>query len=655
MTVSKKGVLQIFMGLVITLTLVAAMTQNFTPLVTLEEKLYDFRFALRGQLTNSGKVVIAVIDETSIERLGRWPWSRDRLAQLVKSLSDAGAELVVFDIILSEAEKNDRKLGSAIKEAGNVILPVVFDFDRDMPPPANKSLAEAAFLNITDSGKFRKFPPITAKRVILPVSGLMENVMTLGHINMFPDNDGTLRWESLLIEYGGYLYPSLTLQAAAAYLGVPREKITVNATQSILLGKRVIPTDQYGRTLINYYGTNNTFKYIPIADILDNAVKPELLRGKIVLVGATAIGIYDLRVTPLSPAMPGVEKHASVISSILDGKPLRQAPPATDVVIVVICGLIATIASMRFRSLGAAGISAAMLVLALFAGYYMFAFKGVWINLACPSLNILFIFVGITAYNYAVEERFSRRIRAMFSSYVTEKVVAELIKNPDMARLGGDRREITILFSDIRGFTTFSEKHAPEEVVAILNEYLGEMTGVIFKWEGTLDKFIGDAILAFWGAPLKQENHAELAVKCALDMMTKLRELQQKWEAEGKAGLDIGIGINTGEVLVGNIGAEGKKMDYTVIGDHVNLGSRVESLTRKYDAHILITEFTLNRIEEAIKKGTLGHICVDGKERVIVKGKDQPVGIYGISSLEHSTASKFTECEEGKVTRLKEK
>src|SRR3989338_1825912 len=186
----------------------------------------------------------------------------------------------------------------------------------------------------------------------------------------------------------------------------------------------------------------------------------------------------------------------------------------------------------------------------------------------------------------------------MFSSYVTEKIVNELIKNPDMAKLGGERREITVLFSDVMGFTSFSEKHVPEDVVAILNEYLGEMTDIVLRWDGTLDKFIGDAILAFWGAPMRQENHAELAIKCALNMTNRLKDLQKKWQAEGKAMLDCGIGINTGEVIVGNIGAEGKKMDYTVIGDHVNLGSRVESLTKRYDIHILITEFTMERIKD---------------------------------------------------------
>ncbi len=224
-----------------------------------------------------------------------------------------------------------------------------------------------------------------------------------------------------------------------------------------------------------------------------------------------------------------------------------------------------------------------------------------------------------------------------------------------MAKLGGERREITVLFSDVRGFTSFSEKHSPEEVVSMLNEYLGEMTDIVFKWEGTLDKFIGDAILAFWGAPMKQENHAELAVKCALHMVRRLEELQQKWQSEGKPVLDCGIGINTGVVLVGNIGAEGKKMDYTVIGDHVNLGSRVEGLTRKYNVHILMTEFTMNKIKDLISSGKLWRTEVTGIEKVIVKGKEMPVSIYEVKSTRPGSESKITEVAEEKVVTMKEK
>jgi adenylate cyclase len=270
-------------------------------------------------------------------------------------------------------------------------------------------------------------------------------------------------------------------------------------------------------------------------------------------------------------------------------------------------------------------------------------------ELSYPLINIVFVYSFVTVYRYAEEEMRAKHIRAMFSSYVTEKIVNELTKNPDMAKLGGDRREVTVLFSDIKGFTTFSEKHAPEEVVSILNEYLTAMTEIIFRWEGTLDKFVGDEIVAFWGAPLPQENHAELATRCALNMVEKLKELSEKWLNEGKAPLEAGFGLNTGEVIVGNIGAEGKKMDYTVIGDHVNLGARVEALTRKYSTNILITEFTLNKIKGLVKPKNgqiIGHVSVKGLERVMVKGKEKPVRIYEVKSLEPDMESRIIELEE---------
>jgi len=645
----------VLIGLLITLLMCGVMLLKLTVFETFEEKLLDYRFKLRGPLKPPGNIVIAAIDEKSIERLGRWPWSRDKLVGLVKKLNDSGADIIVFDIILSEPEKNDPLLSEAINNAGNVILPIAFDFEKKSSLPANDLILKYAFSIVINPERFSKYNPITAERVLVPVATLLEQAMSIGHINMFPDNDGTLRWESLVIGYGGYLFPSATLQAAAYYLGVPRDKVVLSAAAGVRLGNRFIPTDHWGRTLINYYGPEHTFKYLSISDILDGTIKAEQLQGRIVIVGATAIGIYDLRVTPFSAAIPGVEKHASVIASILDNRFLKKVPWHVNFSLLFLSGILAACLIPRFKALGAAVVTGFFSLLILVPGYFLFVQKGLWITITYPLLNILLVFISVTGYNYAREEKYARKIKAMFSSYVTERIVNELIKNPDMAKLGGERREITILFSDVRGFTNFSEKHTPEEVVSILNEYLGAMTGVVFKWEGTLDKFIGDAILAFWGAPMHQENHAELSVKCALDMISTLRQLQQKWLSEGKPALDCGIGINTGEVIVGNIGAEGKKMDYTVIGDHVNLGSRIESLTRKYDVHILITAFTLGKIRAAIENGTIGHAAVRGIERVAVKGKEKPVEIYELASLDHGTASVVTGIDKEEVVVMKEK
>ncbi len=639
---SRKAKVNVFLGFFITILIAVFMFIEFSPVESLEEKLYDYRFKIRGLIKPPEDTVIAAIDERSLERLGRWPWSRDKMAELVKRLTLEGAEIIVFDTLFFEREKNDLMLGHTIRKAGNVISPIVFEFDRSSRLPENDYLMNSAFRSIVHPERFEQYSPITTKRALVPVPEITRETMALGHINMFPDHDGTLRWEAMAIECQGYLFPSVDLQAAAIYLGIPHEKLILNATEEIKLGeKRTIPTDRYGRSLIYYYGPWHTFKYLSISDILEGRIESGTLQGKIVLIGATAAGIYDLRVTPFSAVMPGVEKHANVISAIIENRFLKKVSFCIDLIFLLISGFLFSILVTRLKSIGATLTAGLFLPSILGLGYFLFVDQGLWIRVAYPSINILLIFISAMTYNYAFEERAARKIRAMFSNYATERVVDELIANPEMARLGGERREMTILFSDVVGFTSFSERHTPEEVVAILNEYLGAMTDVIFRWEGTLDKFVGDAIVAFWGAPMRQEDHAELAVRCALHMVKRLKELRQKWQAEGKPVLDAGIGLNTGEVVVGNVGAEGKKMDYTVIGDHVNLGARVESLTRKFQTHLLITEFTLEKIRGPVMARHIGHLSLRGKERVKVKGKENLVGIYEVHSLEHGLNSEI--------------
>ncbi|NLI29986.1 MAG: adenylate/guanylate cyclase domain-containing protein [Nitrospiraceae bacterium] len=649
----------VFLGCCLAFFCAALLLLRPAYLEQIENHTLDYRFKLRGPLANPGTVVIAAIDEKSISRLGRWPWSRERLAQLVDRLHGYGAEIVVFDIILSEKEANDRRLAQSLERAGNVLLPLVFEFEKSPhPKPAGDLLMPAAFVSVANAERFEKLNPIHAENVLMPVPLLAAQAMWLGYINMIPDADGVVRWEMLAIEHDGYLYPPITLAAAAMYKGIPWDRVGIDATQAVNLGPDRVATDQWGRMLINYYGPGHSFRHIPIIDILDGTVDPKMLQRKIVLVGATAVGIYDLRVTPFDAAMAGVEKHASVITSLLEQRLLRKAPLWMDLVFLLLFGIAAALLIPRFRAVQAALVMAALLFSCGALAAFLFTGNGIVLTMIYPLLNITGTFLVITIYNYAVEERYSKQIRAMFSSYVTERVVNELIKNPDMAKLGGERREVTVLFSDVKGFTAFSERHSPEEVVSILNEYLTAMTDVIFRWEGTLDKFIGDAIVVFWGAPMPQENHVERAINCALHMHQRLGELQEKWKAEGKPVLSAGIGINTGEVLVGNIGAEGKKMDYTVIGDHVNLGARAEGLTRRYDVPIILTEYSVAKLQArmAATGGELiGHYSIRALERVIVKGKDTPVGIFALCSLEHGCASEFSSVLPEGAVKLDEK
>ncbi|MCL5977745.1 MAG: CHASE2 domain-containing protein [Nitrospirae bacterium] len=359
---TKRNRAAFLIGLIVTSLLAGLMFLKLSPLEALEEKLYDYRFKIRGAVKQPDNIVIAAIDEKSIERLGRWPWDRDKIAALVKKLTDANAELIVFDVIFSEREKNDILLGAAIKNAGNVILPIVFDFEREAKISENELLAGAAFSSVRDPDMFNKYNPIMSKGVLIPVPELIKEAMTIGHINMFPDGDGTLRWESLVIEHGGYLYPSITLQAAAVYLGIPPEKVVLKATKGIHVGKRYIPTDRWGRALINYYGSNQTFKYIPISDIIEGNVGNEILQGKIVLIGASAVGIYDLRVTPFSPAMPGVEKHASVITSILENKFVKTVPFFINLLVLILSGILLSFLIPGYKALGASAVTGLFLL-----------------------------------------------------------------------------------------------------------------------------------------------------------------------------------------------------------------------------------------------------------------------------------------------------
>jgi adenylate cyclase len=448
--------------------------------------------------------------------------------------------------------------------------------------------------------------------------------------------DGKLRREHLYVKFGDDFYPSFALVAAALAMGKDISDITIQGDAGVAVGDTFIPTDPAGRMRVNYLGGEETFAKVSASDILDGNVSPAALAGKIVFMGTSAISTYDFMVTPFSARTPAVEKNATVTENIVHSRFIHAAPLTIASVLVAASGLLLSFVLPRIRA--ALGISLAFFMLALFgaANFLLFAKRGIYLNFIYPFINMAVISVVFGSYKYFAEERRSKELKRMFSSYVSPKIVAELMSNPEMAKLGGYRREVSILFSDLRGFTTFSENRDPEEVVSMLNEYFKEMTDIIFRWDGTLDKFVGDEIMAFWGAPAIQPNHAELAVRCALEMSDRLDRLQNRWRDEGKYVLDCGIGINTGTVLIGNIGAVDKKMDYTAIGDNVNLGARVEALTRKYEARILITEFTQSKIADLIENRQIGHVEMIEADLVKVKGKEIPVRIYRMTPLAHA-------------------
>jgi len=630
----------IFIPLLITLVF-AALTVKNPPIIDeyIETLLLDYRFKIRNLLSPPpvpSDILIVTIDEKSLSMYGRWPWNRKLQADLIGKVFEGKPRVVVVDIFYPEAgtPESDRALAEMIrKHKDRLVMALGFEVDegRVFDGDVEEILYDQAITRIENLKYLRS---IEAYKVLLPPEPLSGSAI-FGHVYPLPDRDGKLRWENLYIKYDGEYFPSLTLQAARVALGIAQDKVTIIGGAGVELGGRFIPTDEFGRLHINYIDREGSIIHKSAADVLSGRIPASFFTDKIVFIGTTAMATYDQKITPFSANMPGVEKNATVVANILSGNFIKKTPVYIDLLVVLLTGILALVIGQKKRALYLVTGYVALTSIVVITNQVLFTWYGIRLNLIYPLLTVISEGTFIISYGYFVEEKKAREIRRMFSSYVTERVVNELIKNPDLARLGGERKEVTVLFSDIMGFTGFSEGHAPEEVVAMLNEYLGAMTEVIFKWEGTLDKFVGDEIVAFWGAPLEQKDHAGLAVRCALDMVSKLEELQRKWKSEGKPVLDAGIGINTGEVVVGNIGAEGKKMDYTVIGDHVNVGARIETLTRKYDTHILITEFTLKRIGELLTTDSLyrTHTSIKGLESVIVKGKERPVEIYEVKSL----------------------
>ncbi len=575
-----------------------------------EAKTYDLRFKdLRGAIQPNPDIAIVAIDDKSIAELGRYPWSRDRYAPLLDKLAAAKAKAVMFDAFFPEHDTaaNDRLLADAIGRAGNVVLAMTFDFD--------------------GSGR------VTTVTRSLPE--IERGAIGIGHINQMPDDDGVIRRNPLLIETDGKLVPSLGLAAAMLALGEP--KFTAGEFD-IALGNHHIPVDAGYRMWINYVGGPGIYPRYSFVDVMKGRVPAERLQGKILFLGATALGVYDMRVTPFSGNTPGVELHAAVADNILSERYIRQGglEALVDMLFIAAMGATAFFLTTRLRLYGAIPATAILIAGYIWFTYYMFN-AGHWINMVYPVISAVTAVLVGGGFRYLVLERSAREMRSMFSSYMSPKLVARLEKDPEAAKIGGDNKEVTVLFTDIKGFTSFSEAYPPGEVVSRLNEYLGAMVQVIEQHDGTIDKFIGDGIMAYWGAPLAQPDHAKLAIECIRAINERMKVLRTRWTANGVEPFHIRGGIQSGEVVAGNIGLAGKKMEYTVIGDTVNQAARLEGTAKYYGVTYLVGEATYQRTRETCRYREL--------DKIRVMGKQLPVTIYepldGVSALNIPTADRF--------------
>jgi adenylate cyclase len=472
-----------------------------------------------------------------------------------------------------------------------------------------------------------------------PLAPIAKDARWFGFINVLPDGDGVIRRTALALQVHGRYFPSLDSALTAIALGLAPSQITPvtsNASDGEILGfdfggKRFVPTDARGLMEIDYLGKDSTFENLSIAGILDGRFDGKL-KGKLVLVGATAQGTFDQRVTPLNQSTPGIETHANAVETILSQRYLVRGPvvQSIEVLLLVALALLFAVVFSRVKvqyALPVAALAAALLwtasSAAFWAGYDVFA--------ALPLVELLAMFVLTTVFRYATEERDKRQLRKAFQLYLNPEVLDEMLEEPENLQLGGKELPMTVMFSDIRGFTGISEKLSPPQLVKLLNEYLSPMTDVVFEKRGTLDKYIGDAVMAFFGAPVQNELHAANACDAALKMIELLPRLRDRWriEAPDVPEVDIGIGINTGPMVVGNMGSQ-QRFNYTVMGDNVNLASRMEGLNKEYGTHILISEQTLLAARAALKDSKA--YTVREVDSVRVKGRSEPVRLFELRS-----------------------
>jgi adenylate cyclase len=651
------------------LGLVAAL---YPPLLEpLELKVLDWHAQGRGPTPPPANITIVAIDEPSLRRIGHWPWPRSRTAEIVARLTEGGARVIALDLLLNEPDETtpvatvqalrgqvrelrrelgdapaarmdqlleealvdadtDRLLAEVFAASGRVVLPYSFVFPPATAPPlgdeAQRLLNRSRLIAFQSAEAQHAVLAPRAAGVLAPLPRFQAATAGGGHANVVPDRDGALRRAALVIRLGDGYYPSLTLEAARLGLGVARPRVRLTAQEALDLGGRPVPIDEHGFLHLSYYGPAGTFRALSAAGVLE-AASPPAVKDHVVLVGFTALGLMDVRATPFDAVMPGVEIHATAIANMLEGRGLRRV--FTFILVEALAALVLGLATPALvPRLGPVWATAVALAVAVtVTGTAHAAFRaGTWL-FVLPALSALAVaHVGSVTYQVLVEERERRWIKHAFRQYVPPALVERLASDAGALTFGGERRTLSVLFSDLRGFTTFSESRTPEEVVAILQEYLTAMVEVVFRHRGTLDKFIGDSIMAFFGAPFDAADHAMRACRCAVEMSETLDRLNAGWQAAGRGTLQQGIGIATGEMLVGNFGAA-QRFTYTVMGDTVNLGARLESLNKDYQTarHIIISEDTYVQSRDQVVARPLG--------TVTVKGKLKPVEIYELVDI----------------------
>ena len=646
---------------ILNLSVILLLFINTTPLVevpilnVLEMFISDVRLKLTMPKGVDNRVVIADIDEKSIRELGRWPWNRALLADFTDIMFDHyQVKVLGFDVIFSEPDEvsglkvletldslgikdeNYQRVSTELKQTlafdqvfaeaikgRNVVLGMVFDqnntdkINQLKPPIASmeQSLAE----------KISVAKPVGYSG---NVDLLHEAVDSVG----FFDNpniavDGLYRRVPLFQMYQNGFHPSLALAITRKAIDDLDYYINIQQTgdyvaiEQVQLGSLIIPVDNSGSVTIPYRGGEGSFPYISVKNIMNKSVALDQLKGRIVILGTSAPGLQDLRATPVDSALPGVEVHANIITGILDQRiPYRPTYIlGVELFIIIVIGLLMMVVCNYLSPVMTMLFTSTLVTIYLILNLLLWQ-QGIILFLASPLLLILITFIVHMSWGFVAENNTKNTVKKLFGQYIPPDLVDEMVDKPELATQEGQSRELTVLFADIRGFTTISERLSPQELSELLNKFLTPLTKVIHEERGTIDKYMGDCIMSFWGAPIPHINHAEQGVTSALSMLEKVVQLKGEFLARGWPEVKVGIGLNTGMMSVGNMGSE-YRMAYTVLGDAVNLGARLEGLTKQYGVSLIVSEFT---------KAAAPNFIYRQLDRVKVKGKDEAVTIYEV-------------------------
>lgn len=640
MLISLKRV-QFFLFTAITIGLLSGYL--FLPLSyqNIDDRLRDFMFLVRGTTTASSEIVIVDIDEKSLQQIGQWPWDRRSVSHMIQNLSDAKAGIIGLDIVFSEEDKTsphhfaktynlpvslpnyDQELAQTISKTPT-ILGYVFNFDPNVHN-SHASIPQIPAVFIEKNFQNEDYLIIPTD-VLSNIPIIQNSAYSSGFINNVPDAAGVIRSVPLVMRYEESIFPSLGLELFRIASNASKVTLDYSPTgiASIHIGTIAIPTDRNGRLYLNHRGPGKSFRYISASDVLEGHFDPSLIQGKFVLIGTSAYGLMDLRSNPFDNIIPGIEIHATAIDNMLHHDMLMRPDWIELVEIAMIIGLafsvfypLARLKPLLLLSLYSLGFFAL-----LYLNYYLLFTHHLILNLFFMILTLSISIFAVLGMNFFFEHRQKEQVKKKFAQKVSEQVMNDLLSNEHQNALSTQEVEVTIFFSDIRSFTSISETlGSPERLVSFLNRYMTAMADPIIQTHGTIDKFIGDAIMAYWNAPNSVVNHADMAVSSALKQLSMRDELNQKFQIEFGIELDFGIGLNTGIVTVGDIGSDGRS-DYTVIGDPVNLASRLEGLCKVYHVRLIISENTYRKLKKSY--------VIRELDVVKVKGKTEPIRIYEI-------------------------